>query len=133
RASGGSGAYGRIILYLHRRLRLLVLVSANATTHDGLDRCATHRLGRGDSFCARAYRNVAPGLEFRSLSRAALALCRPTVSCCFRFSWMVFPPAFNHVTPGHLLAPRIRYDRLSARVLDITLFAALRFSSSCSR
>ena len=57
-ASGRIGAHSRTVLYLHRRLCVLVLVSDDASTLHRLDRCSAHRLGRRDSISRRLNRNA---------------------------------------------------------------------------
>src|SRR5205823_3224419 len=123
---------GGIVLHLHRRLRILVLVSANASTTRRLDRPSTHWLGRGYPIRPWTDRNVAGRLELRSSARAAVAFCRPPTHCCSCPGGVVLSSPFRHLTRARLLAGWIRHDRLFAFLLGVALFSPFRFRRSGS-
>src|SRR4029077_17802542 len=78
--SGGANFDGRTIFYVHRRLRVLVLVSDHAATVDRLDRRATNLLGGGGPVLPRPDRHARAGMEFRSNARTPLALRDSTIN-----------------------------------------------------
>ena len=129
-ASAGSDAHGRAVLYLHRRLRILVVDADHASAPHRLEYGA-RGLDRRDSVRRGAYRNAVARLEFRSHGGAPLAFCHSAIDRGAGARRVVLSPAFERDAHGGVHADRLRHDCVSALVLGASQFIPHQFRRGC--
>src|SRR6478672_12173148 len=128
--SAGVDPDNRIVFYLHRRLRVLVLDADDAATAHRMDGRRANRMDRRDPIYWRTRRNIGARLEFRSHARTPLAFCRSTIDRGRRIDRVARVSAFEPVACRAVYAGGIWDGRLFAGVLGIA-FGILECFGRC--